>query len=334
MGAFQPLVKIPFQNIQGLDLQPQFQIRRDLEELARAIVAAGRSPFTMVAANNATALEKSLADFICSGSADEVVINQALATGKIVILSSGTYLTAASIVNPAGTPGMIIGSGSGILGYTSLNLQGTGNATDNGNTAIDIGHGLTMMSLQIAVAGSNNNIFYSSSTNNARLVLQDCDINTFHGRHLLDSFGAGSNKPVLTIRDCLLQAQNFGTAPGLATYTLNSSFLSNINGFVDATSPTTIATSMITNIGQIPFIDGGNNMIDTASAQGVATLAFGSATVNTTAIKSTSKVKLAYAGPSANAGAVFESARTAGVSFAITSTNAADTSKIFWEIQD
>jgi hypothetical protein len=66
--------------------------------------------------------------------------------------------------------------------------------------------------------------------------------------------------------------------------------------------------------------------------RGFVSLAGGTATVADTAITATSVIRLSSRQLSGTPGAVFVSAKTAGTGFTITSTNAADTSSIYWEV--
>lgn len=65
---------------------------------------------------------------------------------------------------------------------------------------------------------------------------------------------------------------------------------------------------------------------------GVVTLAAGTATVNTAAVKSNSRIMLTNQNPGGTVGFLHVSARTADTSFVITSSNAADTSDVAWVI--
>jgi hypothetical protein len=75
------------------------------------------------------------------------------------------------------------------------------------------------------------------------------------------------------------------------------------------------------------FVDEGVN-----KRMGVATLVAGTVTVNTTAVAANSRIFLTINTPGGTVGAVYISARTAGTSFAITSTSATDTSTVAWLI--
>ncbi len=65
---------------------------------------------------------------------------------------------------------------------------------------------------------------------------------------------------------------------------------------------------------------------------GTATLVAGTVTVNTTAVTANSRIFLTQQTLSGTAGSVYVSARTAGTSFTITSTNAANTAAVAWMI--
>jgi hypothetical protein len=65
---------------------------------------------------------------------------------------------------------------------------------------------------------------------------------------------------------------------------------------------------------------------------GAATLVAGTVVVNTTAVTATSRIFLTGQNSSGTHGELTISARVAGVSFTITSANAADTRSIAWMI--
>jgi hypothetical protein len=67
---------------------------------------------------------------------------------------------------------------------------------------------------------------------------------------------------------------------------------------------------------------------------GTVVLVGGTATVNTTAIGAGSVVMLTTQAPGGTVGTPYVSARTAGTSFAVTSTSASDTSTVGWRILD
>lgn len=78
---------------------------------------------------------------------------------------------------------------------------------------------------------------------------------------------------------------------------------------------------------------GGLSIAEGANARmGMVTLAAGAASVSTAAIGADSRVFLTAQTPSGTPGALYVSARTPGVDFAIASTSAADTSDVAWLI--
>lgn len=70
----------------------------------------------------------------------------------------------------------------------------------------------------------------------------------------------------------------------------------------------------------------------TNARMGVATLVAGTVTVNTTAVTASSRVMLTGQNSSGTHGELTVSARTAGTSFTITSSNGADTRSVGWII--
>lgn len=72
----------------------------------------------------------------------------------------------------------------------------------------------------------------------------------------------------------------------------------------------------------------------TNARMGTATLAAGTATVNTTAVTSNSRIFLTAQNTGGTPGALRVSARTPGTSFTITSTSGTDTSLVAWEIKE
>ena len=70
----------------------------------------------------------------------------------------------------------------------------------------------------------------------------------------------------------------------------------------------------------------------TNARMGVATLVAGTVTVNNTSVTANTRIMLSIQNSSGTIGAVYVSARVAGTSFTITSTNAAHTSIVAWEL--
>lgn len=98
-------------------------------------------------------------------------------------------------------------------------------------------------------------------------------------------------------------------------------------GTFGTTTPTGATTRLdFATVGETFGIKTGTN-----AAMGTATLSGGTITINTTAITANTMIVLSPGRTStANMGVHYESARTAGTSFTITSTNASDDSTFDW----
>jgi len=68
------------------------------------------------------------------------------------------------------------------------------------------------------------------------------------------------------------------------------------------------------------------------ATSGIATLAAGTVVVPTDKVAADSRIQLTVQVPGGTVGSPYVSARTAGTSFTITSTSAADTSQVAWHI--
>lgn len=90
-------------------------------------------------------------------------------------------------------------------------------------------------------------------------------------------------------------------------------------------------------LGDLVLANAGNGIKikeGTNAKMGAATLVAGTVTVNTTAVAANSRVMLSGQNSSGTHGELTVSARVAGTSFTISSSNAADTRSIAWLILD
>lgn len=154
----------------------------------------------VIAASDSTALSKSTADFVCSGTSDDVIINRAIASltsvrigeglGRIVLLE-GTYRVTSAIGTSAGLAErhlVIQGMGSGgVGGIPATRVIATNNAACfafNGGSG-STGSAITLMDIAMSNASS------SAATINNRdmcLLLRDCRVvNTVAGAVNLDN---------------------------------------------------------------------------------------------------------------------------------------------------
>ena len=130
--------KLKYQFFTGTsDTKNLSTIESNLEDLVDTV---GGSPALVVAANDASDLEKGRADYVCDGTADEVEINQALAAGDDIRLTAGTFELVESITAFNLTSKKVVGAG---FNTTILNFTPT--ATDDliiiGDSVIGAGDG-------------------------------------------------------------------------------------------------------------------------------------------------------------------------------------------------
>lgn len=89
-----------------------------------------------------------------------------------------------------------------------------------------------------------------------------------------------------------------------------------------------------THQGPIQSENGFNVTEGTNKRMGVATLVAGTIVVSNTSVTANSRIFLTTQTPGGTAGFLVVSARTAGTSFTILSSNALDTSVVAWEIKE
>jgi len=118
----------------------------------------GRTATYVVAASDATTLEKAQADVVCDGVSDNVQINTALTLGGRVILSSGNFNTGANLYIPANTT--FEGQGRSTI-ITASGASLTNIIVMNGDNAV-----VKNMKIDVAAgagtAGSRPNCIYAT----------------------------------------------------------------------------------------------------------------------------------------------------------------------------
>lgn len=136
------------------------------------------------------------------------------------------------------------------------------------------------------------------------------------------SLGVGNVAPTSQ-----LQVKGNGTTTG-STFLLEASDGTDRLEVLDNGSTTLNGTLSIITAGNGIKVPEGSN-----ATMGVATLSSGTVTVNTTKVTANSRIFLTINGGSlTNVGATYISARSAGTSFTISSTNASDASQVAWII--
>lgn len=139
---------------------------------------SGSATYT-VAANNSVSAGKSLADYICDGTADEVQINQAItaansAGGGRVVLLEGTYNISASVVMKSNV--ILEGQGRGtcikpVSGYTSVGIIGDGSAVITGVTVKNL-----FIDGNSKTGTGNVHGVYFQTTGSSKITVSDCFI--------------------------------------------------------------------------------------------------------------------------------------------------------------
>lgn len=126
-----------------------------------------RGSIAVVAASDASAIERAQADYTCDGTADEVQIQAAInsvSAGGVVFLSTGSFYTSATITIT--TPITLVGSGFNVTG---INLRFNGDMVSIGSGSYQTLGGIRDMALDgnkaTQTSGSGLNI-----ANNARYL--------------------------------------------------------------------------------------------------------------------------------------------------------------------
>lgn len=131
--------------------------------------------------------------------------------------------------------------------------------------------------------------------------------------------------------------KNMTTLDAAASADLNSNFLVRLDGETEDKSLT--GTRLMTMIRTLVYSIAGQGISikEGANAKaGVATLVAGTVTVSNTSVTATSRIKLSIQslGTVTSPMAIGVTARVAGTSFTITSSDNTDTSVIYWEINE
>ena len=151
--------KLKFQFFTGTsDTKNLSTLERNLEDLVDTV---GGSPALVVAANNASDLEKGRADYVCDGVADEVEINAALAAGDDIRLTAGTFELVDSLTKFNLTAKKVVGAGfnTTILNFTPASTKDLIIIGDSALGA-SAGEGRQHTLRDFAIVGQNGNARY------------------------------------------------------------------------------------------------------------------------------------------------------------------------------
>lgn len=154
----------------------------------------GGSAAVLVAASNSSGDVKARADYLCDGTADEVQINAAIAEGRLVQLSAGTF-TVSSPITGNMTGGGIIGSGQDdtiirpsdnsvtvisiiaaddFYRLQDFNISGISGGTGDGIVAQGETHNFSVKNVRVSLC----NVGFSYSTNTFLGTFENCRADT------------------------------------------------------------------------------------------------------------------------------------------------------------
>jgi hypothetical protein len=141
----------------------------------------------LIAANNATAAEKAVAEYLCDGTADEVQINAALAVDdkRPIRLSTGTFHTAAAItfVESGSSPILhdLIGASQD---FTEIRANHTGNAVQIHSTQLPQEWRVTLANFMINKGATNTparglSITHAAHMHVEKIRVRQCTTNLY-----------------------------------------------------------------------------------------------------------------------------------------------------------
>jgi hypothetical protein len=209
------------------------------------------------------------------------------------------------------------------MAYTTLNACSASNTPagyrlDNCLAVNITGSGAEQCTTGLIIYGGNGTVvngFYTEASDGTSVWLTNATSGAILSGIVEASPGSGATT-------CLrADAGTYGTALGLIAVKPNA-----LNGTVNLLGQ---GDGSVTLAGRTVVPATG-----TGARMGTVVLVGGTATVNTTAIGAGSVVMLTTQAPGGTVGTPYVSARTAGTSFAVTSTSASDTSTVGWRILD
>lgn len=290
-------------------------------------------------------------------NAAATTINFAGAATTLTMGSNSLGLRVPALGDAAGTPleyGILFTNKNGVFQRSNLGTSagfarwnGTSAFTVDTNTyaplnapsftgGVSIAGGATVSSGDLTVSSGNLNITGNQQfSGDVARTLSSGRTNIGNGNTLTVQAGGGQSGSTDRLGGNLILSGGISTGTGSSSIQFQTATASS-TGSTDRT-PTTKLT--LDGSGILTFAQsGGLSMTETPTAaarMGIATLAAGTVTVSTTAIKSNSRVFLTIQDPNGGTpGAVYVSARVASTSFTITSTSGTDTSQVAWLIID
>ncbi len=233
--------------------------------------------------------------------------------GSANVTAAGTLKTVNSNVGTFGSgtsiPTLTV-NGKGLVTAASGNAVVAPAGTLTGST---LASGVTSSSL--TSVGTLGSLALTSTNSTGTLVITDTGTSGA-GIKLAGSGGTNPNKYIRAIS-------------GKLSF-VNSAYTTEIASLDDGGTLSLVGSLFLNTAGSKIYIKSGSN-----AAAGTATLSGGTATVSTTAISANSQVFLTdQGGTITSLGTLYVSAKTAGTSFVISSSNALDASTVAWMIVD
>jgi hypothetical protein len=265
-------------------------------------------------------------DYTVTSAGSSSQINRAFSVTYAAGYTGSSTTTGLNVLNSAAGTGTVIVSGV----TSNIGLAAGTNATTSGT---NLGNRVTASGGNISIANVGISITAKNSATNGGAM--------FLGRNTGTSpvqFGvyAGLNATDPTFTSAALIADNSDQTSPIALFRDNGTVIATIADGAkmrigDATTP----TEVLDVVGNLSLVTAGNKIKITTGSNasvGTGTLSGGTVTVSTTAVSASSLIFIQYTGSLTNSGQLTISAKSAGTSFTVTSTNASDANTFNWWI--
>src|SRR5579859_1385062 len=250
--------------------------------------------------------------FTDTNSANQYILRlQSAGVDKFTLSSTGQVAQKIGFKAGINFPTTISLSATGDLGFNGSNSTIVGQTAFGAITAMGLGGNTTVGSGQIPY-GNSASVWYlqsSSLTYNGTILSVGAGVQIN---------GSGSNTTLKTV--------GAGTTTNYSIRSFQSDGTTEIFSVLDNGTASHNGNLKLTTAGNGLYVKEGSN-----ATMGVKTLTGGTAVVSTTKVTASSRIQLTPQSNS-NLGVPYISARSAGTSFTITSTNGSDASQIFWWI--
>lgn len=239
-------VSLPYPWIDGLTRRQQHQIWSDFQALAN-LGRGTRWATLVIAASDSTAAGKRTADFVCNGSNDAALIQEAVdelesrqQPGRIVFLE-GTYTLDASITVDINDSQDLVFQGMG-AGHNPSTSSNTANCkiVGPGTAAAFVLNGVGVESdpkphhgfIDLSIDGGAHYAIFLSHNHYAHVTINNCTLTGTRGFSTSDST-LGSNVGVLKVSDTSIQTSDYGIyATSCQTALIDGNMIESANGVV------------------------------------------------------------------------------------------------------